>query len=126
MDIILEVVDHYFADWAYAALVPADSFSTSATISSSYELYNNGTEGISKGASWEYTPSTHLFYLEPTAAAYESIWDRDNICRQAISLFFITWYDFPSPTESFKLLANNGTPTIVIGGLTNKHPGSSA
>lgn len=83
MDIILEVVDHYFADWAWASLLPASS-------SYAHGGYGNGTQLQSK--LWEYTPSTHLFYLEPTTAAYESALTRDNICRQAVTLFFITWY----------------------------------
>lgn len=84
MDIVLEVVDYYFADQAYAALLPL-------TTSDLDHLHVNYTHMKPRTSSWEYTPSTHLFYLDPTRAAYESIWDRDNVYRQALSLFLITW-----------------------------------
>jgi Delta7-sterol 5-desaturase len=84
MDIILEAVDYHFADWAWASLLPTDRYHSPGVFSS------NGTQLPDKP--WEYIPSTHLFYLEPTAAAYESALMRDNVWRQAITLFFITWY----------------------------------
>jgi Delta7-sterol 5-desaturase len=82
MDIELKVVDYYFADWAYAYLPPATSPShhTNTTSSASHDT-----------SAWEYHSSTPLFHLEPTNAAYESTWTRDNIYRQATSLSLITW-----------------------------------
>lgn len=85
MDIILELVDYYAADQAYASLMPIK------LTAFDYIHGNNNTQATLRRSAWEYTPSTHLFYLEPTPAAYESIWDRDNMYRQFLTLFLVTW-----------------------------------
>ncbi|KAA8563676.1 hypothetical protein EYC84_011697 [Monilinia fructicola] len=52
----------------------------------------NGTTSSPKIAStWQYHPSNSFLQFEPTEAAYTSQWNRDNIYRQAFSLFLITW-----------------------------------
>lgn len=87
MDVALEIVDYYVADAIYAKLLPI----TRGAIPSNsvYDAIENSTRQY--GSTWEYTPTTHLFYLEPTEAAYESMWSRDNIYRQLITLMFIGW-----------------------------------
>ncbi len=84
MDIALEIVDYFVGDAAYAKLLPApvSSFGSHGGLHNASQLTSS---------QWKYEPSTYLFHLEPSAAAYESAWARDNIYRQAITLFFLTW-----------------------------------
>lgn len=84
MDIVLEVTDTFLADGFYAWALPSQKFS----FDHHNEFANNTSQWIS---SWQYEPSTHFFYLEPTDAAYESVWARDNIWRQALTLFTLGW-----------------------------------
>jgi len=85
MDVVLEVTDTFIGDYIYATLNPAKpppydfpDLSGNATVAQSF----NG---------WSYKPSTALFQLEPTEYAYMSAWPRNNIYRQALSLFMLTW-----------------------------------
>jgi lathosterol oxidase len=85
MDVALELVDHFVADGIYAKLMPIAQPMYNAT---------NGFDAAQTAhpvSDWHYTPSTHMFYLEPSSAAYESAWTRDNIYRQVITLFFVGW-----------------------------------
>jgi lathosterol oxidase len=72
MDVVLEVFDTFLLDYVYAAVLPASS--------------------PSPCVEWRYTPATLYFTLPPGEAAFSSVWLRDNIFRQAISLFLITWF----------------------------------
>lgn len=85
MDIPLEIADHFVGDYVYAWLLPA----ASASRDSPHDLHNGTRQILSN---WEYQPSTYLLYLEPSQAAYEGVWPRNNIYRQSISLFLLTWY----------------------------------
>jgi len=38
-----------------------------------------------------YKPASEIISFEPSEWAYRSAWPRDHVCRQAISLFLITW-----------------------------------
>jgi lathosterol oxidase len=71
MDVTLEIFDTFLLDHVYSALLPASS---------------------RNAAEWQYTPATVYFTLEPGEAAFASTWPRDNIYRQGISLFLITWF----------------------------------
>lgn len=94
MDIVLEVFDNYVADYCYAKLLPASYFP---------ELDINHPENASASFSSLRVGATHLprqsqkiqtspyLSLEPSHFAYESVWDRENIYRQTLSLFIITW-----------------------------------
>jgi lathosterol oxidase len=87
MDIALELSDTFFFDYVYAALLPAQP--------APYNLANGGVNSTQfdwKASSpWQYESSTKYLSLTPRDAAYMSQWTRDNIYRQLISLFFITW-----------------------------------
>lgn len=84
MDIVLEVTDTFLADSFYAWALPSQRYS--------FDNHNRFVNETSQSLSaWKYEPSTHLFYLKPTGAAYESIWARDNIWRQALTLFTLGW-----------------------------------
>ena len=41
-------------------------------------------------SNWQYEPATSLLPLQPSEYAYMSQWDRDNVWRQAISLYVLT------------------------------------
>lgn len=84
MDIVLEVTDHFLADRFYAWALPGREY-----VLDGYQGLRNGTKFTN--SPWSYEPSTHLFYLEPTGAAYGSIWARDNIWRQTLTLFTLGW-----------------------------------
>lgn len=84
MDIVLEVLDTFVGDHVYAALHPAKSL-----LSDFDPASNATTEPLS---AWRYEPATAYLHLEPSKAAYMSAWSRDNIYRQTLSLFLITWY----------------------------------
>lgn len=94
MDIVLDITDKLFWDRFYATLLPASTAPASlnalrkvvadnATLSSLRELSNQ--------AGYEYRPATEYLPLPPSEWAYRSVWMRDNVYRQAISIVLITW-----------------------------------
>lgn len=85
MDVVNEIWDTFLGDFAYAYLLPAPQTSYG------FPDPTNSTEQVF--SSWQYQPSTKYLYIEPSKAAYMSSWNRDNIYRQSINLFLITWYD---------------------------------
>ena len=88
MDVALEFCDKYIFDHLYAALLPSTSLSPDINNG----LSNSSTWDPKSTSSWQYVPATQFISFEPTQAAYASQWPRDNIYRQGISLFWITWY----------------------------------
>ena len=86
MDIVLEIVDTYLFDTLYAALLPVQS----PTFNTNNGL--NSTTFDAKSASpWQYQPASTYLSFPPGEAAYMSQWTRDNIYRQLITLYLITW-----------------------------------
>jgi lathosterol oxidase len=97
MDVVLEVFDTFIFDSIYATLLPASSTSpvakyvksvTNATFSSMRE---GSTDLPQVAHQWVYEPSTHYLNIQPYHWAYESSLPRDNIYRQFLTLFTITW-----------------------------------
>ena len=90
MDVVLEIFDTFLFDRLYAAVLPASRPSSShpvakdatATFSSMREL----PTAIAR--------TNQLFQLEPSKYAYMSHWERDNVWRQGISLYIVTWYEW--------------------------------
>ncbi|KAE9978448.1 hypothetical protein EG328_001446 [Venturia inaequalis] len=89
MDFILEGFDTFLFDPLYATLFPATSYSAlknvaNATISSREipATFRNN---------FVYEPSSKYLSLTPSSYAYTTSWTRDDIGRQALSLFLITW-----------------------------------
>ncbi|KAI1429332.1 hypothetical protein F5Y12DRAFT_727782 [Xylaria sp. FL1777] len=78
MDVVLEIWDTYVGDYAFAKLHPARS------VASDYFNVHNTT------TSWQYKPSSSYIEFQPSQYAYMSAWDRDNIIRQALSLWTVT------------------------------------
>ncbi|KAK0711625.1 hypothetical protein B0H67DRAFT_493504 [Lasiosphaeris hirsuta] len=85
MDVILEVTDTFMFDYMYAWVLPA----TPAPYDFPDKVHANAS--AQAFSSWQYTPSTKLFSIEPSQAAYASAWSRDNVYRQGLSLFLILW-----------------------------------
>lgn len=88
MDIVLEVLDSYLFDHLYSAILPAKS--------APYDLLKDGSvNGTSipnaQTSTWQYHPATEYFSIQPGPAAYTSQWARDNIFREATTLFLVTW-----------------------------------
>ncbi|KAK3944303.1 C-5 sterol desaturase [Diplogelasinospora grovesii] len=83
MDIVLEVSDTFLWDYMYAWVLPARP--------APYNFPDHTNATGQAYSSWQYKPSTSFFSLEPSQAAYQSAWTRDNMYRQATSLFLITW-----------------------------------
>ncbi len=95
MDIILEVCDTFLFDRVYAIALPASSTSylsqyvksaATATFSSMREM---GTQ--TQTQKYVYEPASQYINFRPSHWAYASALPRDNLYRQALSLFLITW-----------------------------------
>lgn len=76
MDVFLDVLDTFFFDRLYALVLPATN-SVEDAVRESQKLYN---QNIGR-----YVP------LAPSAYVDASMWKRDDILRQATSLFLIAW-----------------------------------
>lgn len=85
MDIALELLDRYVFDHMYAATLPAKP--------APYSLNDAGANAtdLKAASTWKFEPASSIISFAPTDAAYMSQWNRDNIFRQAFSLFLITW-----------------------------------
>ncbi|QKX60124.1 uncharacterized protein TRUGW13939_07266 [Talaromyces rugulosus] len=90
MDVILEVWDLVIGDRLYAATLPA-TLKSSPSLSTFIQDANNTLSLFGDARSYTYEPASSYLYLEPSKYAYLSMWPRDNIYRQASSLFLITW-----------------------------------
>ena len=95
MDIVLEVFDTFLFDRLYAAALPASSSSyvsqyikgvATSTFSSMRE---SGTHTPTQ--KYIYEPASQIISFEPSRWAYASALPRDNLYRQAFSLFLIVW-----------------------------------
>ncbi|KIX10485.1 uncharacterized protein Z518_01568 [Rhinocladiella mackenziei CBS 650.93] len=84
MDIVLEIVDTLVLDRVYATLLPASP--------SSYVSQKSNNATSTAQYTYIYEPASQFISLEPTHWTYSSSWPRDNIYRQAISLFAIVWF----------------------------------
>ncbi|EEH41366.1 C-5 sterol desaturase [Paracoccidioides lutzii Pb01] len=95
MDVVLEIFDTLVFDYLYATFAPAkgaagaaDGAPLSPTISNGV----NATDSIFASAGeYVYQPSSSYFSLQPSKYAYMSSLHRDNIFRQGLTLYLITW-----------------------------------
>ncbi|KAL8642688.1 MAG: hypothetical protein Q9228_000656 [Teloschistes exilis] len=88
MDIVLDIFDTFLFDRLYASAFPALCVA-------------NGKDRVQVAATSTFSsmrelPTTHhsptqFWTLEPTKYAFMSAWPRDNIWRQTLSLYLITW-----------------------------------
>jgi Delta7-sterol 5-desaturase len=96
MDIILEVADTFVFDRLYATVLPATSTSSfsqyvkhvaTSTFSSMREM---GTQVALP--QYTFQPASQILSFQPSHWAYASALPRDNVYRQALSLFTIVWF----------------------------------
>ena len=105
MDVILELFDVFVGDRMYAAALPA-SLTESPNWATLIDDYNNTLSLFGNAQTFVYKPATAYLYMEPSKYAYLSVWPRDNIFRQALSLFLITWYETPKSCQARNSLIN--------------------
>lgn len=90
MDIILEVFDTFLFDRLYATLLPASE------AAASYSSLKDGAASTTFSSMREMPTAvhaaSHYLQLAPSPWAHMSSWSRDNIYRQALTLYLITWY----------------------------------
>ena len=104
MDVVLEIADTFIFDHLYAAALPikqtVSAFLPEPTIAgsiggydynSTYTAAANLLSTSSPRSSWTFQPASDTFSFQPSEAAYMSSWDRDNMWRQALTLYAITW-----------------------------------
>ena len=91
MDIVLEIADTFIFDHLYSNLLPASDtpLAGNATLSS---IREEPTGFAHPGATWHYEPASKYLSIQPSQAAYESAWPRDDWRRQLLTLYLITWY----------------------------------
>ncbi len=90
MDIVLEVFDTFLFDAFWATVYPGSS--SLAPLKGLQNAASPTFSSMRETATGRPKSSTQFFQLEPTKYAYMSAWPRDNICRQGITLYLITWY----------------------------------
>lgn len=104
MDVVLEIFDTLLFDPIYANVLPIhpsvstfDPISTIAASLKGYSGHNASWSAASSAAdggfgrsSWQFQPASQYFSVQPSECAYLSRWDRDNIYRQGVSLYFVT------------------------------------
>lgn len=87
MDVVLEVFDQFVLDRLYSQLHPA-VLAPQLTYNGNATSYSFADKPMHV-----YQPSTQYFpiAMQPSQYAYMSAWPRDNIYRQGLSLYMITW-----------------------------------
>lgn len=91
MDVVLEAFDAYLFDYVYAFLLPspvATKLSHGADFNSTL---NNYSDIPSPQNSWQWEPASQYLSFPPGKYAWMSRWSRDDVVRQATTLFLITW-----------------------------------
>lgn len=77
MDVFLDVLDTFVFDRLYASILPAP----------------NGAGDVGPPSQKAYNQHIGVYIpLEPSEYVDASIWKRDDIVRQAMSLFLVAWY----------------------------------
>lgn len=93
MDIVLEIFDTFLFDRIYSTLLPAlDRWplrQTGQNVVSS--TFSSLQEGATMVPQYSFQPASKILSFQPSEWAYQSAWPRNNIYRQAISLFLVTW-----------------------------------
>lgn len=87
MDVVLELCDKFVFDQVYATLLPLQPSSNNFNAG----VVNSTASDLKVFSSWKYQPATTYVSFPPNEAAYMSHWSRDNIWRQLITLYVITW-----------------------------------
>lgn len=95
MDIVLEALDTFALDSVYANLFPLTPSQLAVSAIEQIAAAPNATWTSMKEAgtpaAYTFQPASQYLSFQPTNYAYMSRLPRDNIIRQALSFFFITW-----------------------------------
>ena len=89
MDVVLDIFDTFLLDRLYASLLPATSYDVSRNIAK--DAAATTTFSSMREAPTPYNFASQYIQLEPSVYAYMSAWRRDDIYRQMLSLYLITW-----------------------------------
>merc|ERR1711964_323277 len=113
MDIALEFCDTFFFDHVFAKVFPASPPPYSLDGAS-----NSTIAGLKAASPWQYKPATSFLSFTPRDAAYMSELNRDNIYRQAFSLFLIMWF----AGGALYFIVSSLSYIFVFDKTTFKHP----
>ncbi|KAI9844106.1 MAG: c-5 sterol desaturase [Sclerophora amabilis] len=91
MDVVLEVFDHLAFDRLFATLLPAHSSAASPFLDAKAGAHATLSSARELPTGYRYHPASHYLQLEPSQWAYMSQWPRDNVYRQTVSLYIISW-----------------------------------
>jgi lathosterol oxidase len=91
MDVVLEVFDTFLFDRIYAKILPSSLYSSLPLALKNDGHNTTNTMFPSQRPEYIYKPSTQYFQLEPSQYAHMSALPRDNLWRQGITLYLITW-----------------------------------
>lgn len=97
MDIVLEVFDTLVLDRLYATILPTSAASASFNAAPSGKMGATANATFSSmrelptGVGYRYHPASQYLQMQPSKWAYMSAWPRDNLYRQTISLYLITY-----------------------------------
>lgn len=94
MDVVLEVFDTFALDKLYANVLPLTPAQRAWSAVDSLITPPNATWSSMREAAtppYDFKPASQFLSFEPSSYAYMSQLPRDNVIRQAISLFAITW-----------------------------------
>ena len=80
MDVVLEILDRLVFDRLYATVLPAPVYSAGGNYT-----------GVPSHTPYQYKPASRYLSLAPGKYVDASILARDDIVRQTLSLFTITW-----------------------------------
>ena len=90
MDVVLEVADTFLFDHIYSTILPScHPQEANATL---FSTKHEPTGFVLPAVTWKYEPASEYFSIQPSQAAYESAWARDDWRRQLLTLYLITWY----------------------------------
>ena len=90
MDVVLEAFDTFLFDRLYATFLPAFPNHVVAPKLAADGTYSSMRQ-LPTGPAYNFEPASQLFSFEPSDAAYMSQLPRNNIYRQLLSLYIITW-----------------------------------
>ncbi|KAI9797740.1 MAG: c-5 sterol desaturase [Candelina submexicana] len=93
MDIVLEAFDTFIFDRVYATLVPASPADAQLSLNASRNVAADATFSSVRELPtvYQYHAASKYLQFQPSPYAYLSRLPRDNIYRQAITLYLITW-----------------------------------
>ncbi|EKG16215.1 Fatty acid hydroxylase [Macrophomina phaseolina MS6] len=90
MDVVLEAFDTYLFDYLYSVALPSPAVHLGQPAASN-ATYSAIPEMPAPAQAWQWEPASRYLSFPPTDYAYRSSLTRDNMYRQALSLFLITW-----------------------------------